>query len=121
MGIGCIIAYMFEPPVRHIQLLGFMLPKALGILSDILERRRKYKARSWHNVAIFLLAWALIAYSQLREKHKKKLTAAHNKENSVDVEYKESRVVNSIISDLCSQRRPLNPASQIHSILLSVI
>ena len=98
MGIGCIIAYMFEPPVRHIQLLGFMLPKALGILSDILERRRKYKARSWHNVAIFLLAWAFIAYSQLREKHKKKLTAAHNKENSVDGEMKQPLSQNELFS-----------------------
>ena len=65
-----------------------MLPKALEIFSSILERRRKYKARKWHSVAIFLLSWAFIAYSLLRERHKKQLSAAQHKDESMEIEIK---------------------------------
>ena len=36
MGVGALVAFMFEPPTRHVQLLSYMLPKVIETLSNIL-------------------------------------------------------------------------------------
>ena len=47
--------------------MGYMLPKAIEIIANILERRGMYSPQKWHTVVIWLLAWAFIAAALLRE------------------------------------------------------
>ena len=72
MAIGGFIAYLFETPSRHSQLLSFMMPKALETLYNLLSSRGFYKQKDWHAKAIVLIAWAIIAYSAIREYRKEK-------------------------------------------------
>ena len=63
--IGFITAYFFEKPARHAQLVSFMLPKALETLAGVLARKGVFKKRSWHEGAVLLLVWAIIALTAL--------------------------------------------------------
>ena len=71
-GMGFLIAYLFETPDRHVQLLSFMLPKALETLYTVLELRKYYKSRDWHTYAISVLTWSIIALFALRENQKQR-------------------------------------------------
>ena len=67
MGLGGFIAYLFETPNRHVQLLSFMLPKAIETLFNLLAIKGLYRARDWHAQAVAVFAWAIIACSALKE------------------------------------------------------
>ena len=86
MGLGGFIAYLFETPNRHIQLTGFMLPKAIETLFNLLQSRGLYKAKDWHNYAIAVFAWAIIASAALREHLKKQKSVIKMQEKEVDEE-----------------------------------
>ena len=45
LGLGALIAFFFEPPTRHIQLISFMLPKAIEGVARLLESRGWYKEK----------------------------------------------------------------------------
>ena len=68
--IGGIAGYLFEKPSRHVQLLSFMLPKAIDCLANLLESRRFYRRRDWHTHIISLFTWALIAIASILESKK---------------------------------------------------
>jgi len=70
--IACTTGYLFENPNRHIQLLGYMLPKAMETYSEVLKRKGIYKARNWHAAAVWMLTWALIAAYTLQSFYKKR-------------------------------------------------
>ena len=70
IGIGCFVAYFFETPARHSQLVSFMLPKAIETFFSILERRSLYKSRKWHSYAVFMFAWIIISSLALLDNRK---------------------------------------------------
>ena len=70
LGLGGIAAFRFEPVIRHIQLLAFMLPKMIETMSDSLSSKGLYKPQNWHAKLILLFAVALFAYNALREHRK---------------------------------------------------
>ena len=70
--IACVLGYLFETPSRHIQLLGYLAPKAFETFAGVLERERHYRPKSWHTKAIVLLAWTIIAIYNLRAFYKRR-------------------------------------------------
>ena len=71
-GLGFLIAYLFETPDRHVQLLSFMLPKAIETMFTILELRKYYKSKDWHTYAVAVFAWAIIALYALHDNQRRR-------------------------------------------------
>ena len=62
-----------------------MLPKALETLAGVLARKGVFKKRSWHEGAVLLLVWAIIAltalldYKKSQQEQVSKLDESQNK------------------------------------------
>ena len=64
--LGGLIAHRVERPVRHIALLGYLVPKAIETLALMLDRKSILKQKEWHLHLIAQFAWALIAFGTIK-------------------------------------------------------
>lgn len=71
-GLASMIAYMIEPPVRHTQLMAFIMPKAIETFFNMLAKKKSYKRSPWHKILLALVAWAFLGYSFLLETERKR-------------------------------------------------
>ena len=86
---GAAIAFLFEPPTRHIQLLSYMLPKVVQTVASVLERRGKYHPRSWHSKLALCLALIVISLACL---HAQLLSHKQNTKIQKDGQAKNEKV-----------------------------
>ena len=74
---GCVIAYRFEKPARHAQLVSFMFPKAMEVLYGFLATKGLFKKRAWHSFVAVLIVMAIIGTSAHVDYKKKLQSAKH--------------------------------------------
>ena len=77
--LGGLASYLVDTPQRHVQLLGYCMPKALETLSNILENRGWYQSQDWHSNLALTIAFIVIGMASLIDKKKKRLKQLKNK------------------------------------------
>ena len=71
--LGSIIGFLCEAPTRHIALLGYMMPKAIETIGNMLHKRLILRPRDWHSHFLALVAWVIISYATLVKRRKIKM------------------------------------------------
>ena len=58
--VGGVMGFHFDTPQRHTALLGFMMPKAIEVLGNMLEIHGLLRKRDWYFSFAYYLAMAVI-------------------------------------------------------------
>lgn len=71
--LGGLASYLVDTPQRHVQLLGYLLPKLLETLSNILEKRQWYQSQDWHSNLALTISFIIIGMASLIKRKEKLL------------------------------------------------